>query len=281
MNRVRRGLRAAAAALVALACLGAVAAAQTRMADTSTTDNAARGSASHDSANDRYCHQGGAARLVLIDITTPYDDADKLVIEAMLRGVFAAVKGGDRITVRTIADSYTRSERLIERCAPYCAAEGVAARLLGCNDGVIRADRDTVQQEILATLRKRLSHFAELKHSDILRTIDAAAREDYRPPGPVHLYIYSDLLENSELLARPALFGFTAPAPALTNLQKMRLIPLLRDAEIRVAGVGRSDAPDRRPLGVRYLNGLRGFWTAYFQAAGARHVSIGLGITRD
>ena len=36
-------------------------------------------------SNDDYCRLGGAARLVLIDVTTPYDAADRHTIEAMLR----------------------------------------------------------------------------------------------------------------------------------------------------------------------------------------------------
>ena len=78
--------------------------------------------------NKDYCRGGGRLVLLLIDITTPYDQTDKNAIVQMTDRVLTSIEGGDRLIVRTIADFHTRSERLAERCIPH-------ARKPECGDG--------------------------------------------------------------------------------------------------------------------------------------------------
>lgn len=230
--------------------------------------------------NSEYCKNSGPIRLFLIDVTTPYDQTDKDIIAGVMKDVFSSAKGGDQLVVRTIADSHTRSERLIERCIPYCEAEGFYNRLTKCSDGIIRSDTDIVYQEILERLKNRLSKFEELKYSDIIRTLDTVAKEDARDSRPFALYIYSDLIENSDYLSGRAFFYYSTNF-LIEGLKKLNLIAPLRNSEIRVAGVGRSDSVSRRPLTINELNKVMEFWNAYFRESGAKSVVIGQNVVRQ
>src|SRR6266403_5464399 len=225
------------------------------------------------SDNRSYCKSDGRIALFLVDITTPYDQTDKDLIVKATDKILASLAGGEKVIVRTITDSVTRSEQLVERCIPVCAAEGLS-RLFLCNDGAIRTDRESVYEDIVGSLRQRLSKFEERRHSDILRTVLLAAKEDAVNGHKLSLYIYSDLIENSEYL--PGRKFFSTPVPQLvTMLQKDKLIPPLKDAEVHIAGVGRGGTKDRRPLTVAEQRKVTEFWNAYFKLSGANSIDIG------
>jgi len=78
------------------------------------------------SDNRSYCKSDGRIALFLVDITTPYDQTDKDIIVKATDRILASLNGGEKIIIRTITDSRTHSEQLIERCIPYCAAEGIS-----------------------------------------------------------------------------------------------------------------------------------------------------------
>ena len=93
--------------------------------------------------NRNYCKSDGRVALFLVDITTPYDQTDKDLIVRATDKILASLAGGEKIIIRTITDSVTRSVQLAKRCIPFCAAEGLS-RLFSCNDGAIRTDRENV-----------------------------------------------------------------------------------------------------------------------------------------
>jgi hypothetical protein len=225
-------------------------------------------------SNRDYCLSSGRIRLLLVDITTEYDQTDKDSIVGMIDNVLSEATGGDLIVVRTISDSHTKSERLVERCVPQCPAQGVVNRLFKCSDGLLRTDTVNVRQDILAALRGRLANFQELKYSDIIRTINSDAEEEAKQGQVLNLYIYSDLIENSEdLISDKNFFHYKIPF-LIDALKKYKLIAPLPNSGVQVAGVGRSDASDRRPLNINDQNFLLAFWKAYFKAGGAVDVTI-------
>lgn len=233
------------------------------------TDARAQGRTNHD-----YCSKSGQVRLFLVDITTQYDQTDKDSIVGMIDKVLSESAGGDLIVVRTIADSYTKSERLIERCVPQCPVQGFVNRLFKCSDGLIRTDTIAVRANILQVLKARLETFDELKFSDIIRTVDNDVKEESRDGQLLDLYLYSDLIENSDDLISEKKF-FKYPIPFLVSaLGRFGLIAPLPKSQVEVAGVGRADTTDRRPLTITEQNFLKGFWEAYFKAGGASKVSI-------
>ena len=77
------------------------------------------------SDNRSYCKSDGRIALFLVDITTPYDQTDKDLIVRATDKILASLTGGEKVIIRTITDSVTRSEQLVERCIPFCAAEGI------------------------------------------------------------------------------------------------------------------------------------------------------------
>ena len=228
------------------------------------------------SDNRSYCKSDGRIALFLVDITTPYDKTDKDIIVKATDKILASLNGGEKIIIRTITDSHTRSEQLIERCIPYCAAEGFS-RIFLCNDGAIRTDREGVYADIVESLRQRLAKFEETRHSDILRTVVLAAKEDAVQGRPLSLYIYSDLIENSDYL--PGRKFFSTPVDRLIGqLRKDKLIAPIKNANVIAAGVGRGGTKERRPLGVAEQRKVTDFWTAYFKASGAKSVEVGQNI---
>jgi len=226
--------------------------------------------------NRSYCKSDGRIALFLVDTTTPYDQTDKDLIVKATDKILASLAGGEKVIVRTITDSVTRSEQLVERCIPVCAAEGLS-RLFLCNDGAIRTDRESVYEDIVGSLRQRLSKFEERRHSDILRTVLLAAQEDAVNGHKLSLYIYSDLIENSEYLPGRKFFSTHVPQ-LVTMLQKDKLIPPLKDAEVHIAGVGRGGTKERRPLTVAEQRKVTEFWNAYFKLSGANSIDIGQNI---
>ena len=114
-------------------------------------------------SNEDYCLDTGHVRLFLADITTEYDDTDKASLIGMIDKVLSAAKGGDRVVIRTITNSFATSEKLISRCIPQCPARGLLGRLFKCSDGLIRSDTDVVRSEILEVLRGRLANFQGIK----------------------------------------------------------------------------------------------------------------------
>jgi hypothetical protein len=223
--------------------------------------------------NKDYCRGGGRLVLLLIDITTPYDQTDKNAIVQMTDRVLTSIEGGDRLIVRTIADSHTRSERLAERCIPHCPASSMWKRMLNCSDGVIRTDFEAVRAEVIAAMRNRLATFHELPYSDIVRTISSVLQEERRDIGELSLYVYSDLIENSDYFPSKYLFSYNLQR-LIFGLHHYKLIPDLKGARVQVAGFGRAGTSDRRPLKVDEINKLREFWTGFFKEAGAASISI-------
>jgi hypothetical protein len=228
--------------------------------------------------NQDYCKTSGTARLILIDVTTPYDKTDKEAINSIIQRTLVGAGEGDRVLIRTIADSFTKSERLIERCIPSCEAEGF--RRLTCNDGLIRIDRDRVRNDIIEALGARLSTFEELKYSDIIRTINRSANEDIGSSQKVEITIYSDLIENSDYLITRSFFYYSTDF-LIAGLRKLGFIPDFHGAKISVAGVGRSDSKDRHPLNLKEMAKVNEFWKAYFTEAKAGSVYIGQNLTTN
>jgi hypothetical protein len=226
-----------------------------------------------------YCRDDGKLVLFLVDTTTPYDEIDKAVVVETVNKAFLALKGGDRFVVRTITDSHARSERLFERCLPLCEGGGAVDRFFFCNDGLIRSDTERLRNDMVRALKEKLSRFTELQHSDILRTIDAVATEEIGGDENAELYVFSDLIENSDEISGYELFN-TGNQALLSRLKRDKLIPDLRGTDIRVAGIGRAGTPDRRPLSVGELNKLVEFWSAYFEAASAAKIEIGQNLVR-
>lgn len=208
--------------------------------------------------------------VVYVDRTTPYDPTDKTDLVDGVSRLFENLKGGERFTIRTIADSFTASTSLLDQCVPFCPDQGPLGDLFGsCTEGVMLNDRKHLRQEVVRQLQSLLANFTELPNSEIVRTIGLSAPGEMRVGRTNRLYLFTDLIENSLYLPGKRFFSDKNDL-LLKQIATDGLIPDLTGAQIQIFGVGRGGNPgDRHPLDQALLSKLTDFWQRYFAAAKA------------
>jgi hypothetical protein len=222
-----------------------------------------------------YCKNSKSSTLFLVDRTTPYDEVDRKVI---IDSIGAAVDGldiGDRIVVATIGSHYSKSERLVNACKPGCPKSNnpLDSMLGGCSTMRAMADEREFLGRLRSTLRPLTQGSVEAENSDITGTI---AQWTQRPPGGMsfgHVYLFSDMLENSQALPWHE-FKAMKPEAAIEVARKYGLLPSTPKAEVRIVGFGRLHDPGRPPLPADLDARLRAFWISYFGAGSAANVSF-------
>lgn len=224
---------------------------------------------------EKYCQPDGANILVYVDRTTPYDEIDKSALVDGISRIFESLTGGERFTVRTIADATSHSETLLSACIPVCASKGLIDDLFrsDCTEGAAINDRQHLRSQIVTQLRQLLDGFVELPYSAIAGTLAETGSLEYRRGRSNRIFIFSDLIENSPDIPGKDLFDSKAPI-LVERAEKRRMIPDLAEADVRVFGVGRSGKPGRPPLPTELLLKLKDFWEAYFAKTGA-NLTIG------
>lgn len=217
-----------------------------------------------------YCAPDAANLVVYVDKTTPYDETDKRALIDGIGRLFESLVGGERFSLRTIAESFSASTSLLDACLPWCPAAGLFDSLFGsCNEGLVASDRKALRTRLVGQLRDLLDNFVELPNSEIVRTIAITLPIELRPGRPNHVYMFTDLIENSTYLPGKDFFGKKTPV-LLARVAADGLVPPLTGVDVHVFGVGRGGNPaDRHPLDQALLEKLTGFWTGYFAAAGA------------
>ena len=94
------------------------------------------------------------------------------------------------------------------------------------------------------------------------------AAEEFAEGRENRIYIFSDMIENSEYLSGKD-FSRKPNEALIAMLEQDRLIPNLAGATVKVFGVGRGGSAARAPLPQDRLTKLHDFWTRFFTAAGA------------
>lgn len=218
----------------------------------------------------RFCSPSAVNIVVYLDVTTPYDDIDKRALIDGVGKIFEKLTGGERIAIRTIADTFTNSSEILDECMPYCESQGFLSDLFSdCTEGVVINERKRLKSLIVARLSEWMGRSTELKYSEILRTIAMSASEEYRDGRDNQLFIFSDLIENSEYLSGAKFFAMKNNV-IVSDLAKARLVPNLKGATVVAFGVGRTGNPtDRRALSQDKFEKLADFWETYFSLAGA------------
>jgi hypothetical protein len=227
-----------------------------------------------DAAATDYCAQSERSVLFLIDRTTAYDAQDQEVLVDGLERFFKELKSGDRLLLYTIGASASDSRRLFDACVPGCPEEGFFGGLFSsCKAVVARADRQQFTRSLLKALIDLLDKHVDYEASAILETIRAVA-DTNRATMPARLLIFSDMLENTDLLTFGQLVQDGADA-ALARVEAQRMVPDLAGIDVDAFGIGRSHAPGRPPLPVSTQRVLETFWNDLFREAGASRVAIG------
>jgi hypothetical protein len=222
----------------------------------------------------RYCSAEGRDILLFLDVTTPYDTQDKTILVDGLQRIVADLKGGDRIVIRTIGDSAIHSERVIDRCIPYCPPKGFWEDLLSdCTGGLILNHKRILIAEIRKKTRERLDSFRELEFSDIVTTVALVSREELSAKKEAEMFLFSDLIENSPFMPGGE-FLMLPNEDLLKRIAENHLVPELRGAKVHVFGVGRSGTAERPALPIERLNKIMEFWSQLLAEGGSASVSI-------
>lgn len=216
-----------------------------------------------------YCAADATNVVFYLDVTSAYDDTDRSVLIDGISRIFTTLKGGERLSIRTIEDSFTNSRRLLDTCMPTCEGGFLGDLFSGCTEGLMIEDTKALQRRIVDAIGGRLSTATEeLQYSEIVRTLGISAKEELRQGRRNLIYVFSDLIENSEYL--PGGEFLTAPdGQLIEKLAAGNLLPDLWEAEVKVFGVGRDGTPDRPALPQDKLQKVIGFWSMYFAACGA------------
>lgn len=224
---------------------------------------------------DDSCAAGAATTFILLDVTTRYDDIDRQVLTASLGKVLDGVEGGERLYIATVEDRFTHSRRLVEACVPYCPPLSFLQQMFSsCTEGMLAERRKELAATLRAALAGVLDGSAEQPASDILRTIYYNVSElEGGAAGRLNLFVFSDMLENSELLATRAFFALK-PDAFVRRVRAAGVLPAMPGADVRVFGVGRSSKAARPDLSAPEMAKLDALWQAYFEAAGATRVSL-------
>ncbi len=210
--------------------------------------------------------------LVLIDITSALDQRARDLLNDGVQTVLAQLQPGERLRIATITDQVTTSTKLVEQCVPWCPSGLIDILLGSCTEGLLRVENRRLQSEVEVALRANLTATSDLPYSEILRTISANAQLR-NPHRHLELYVFSDLIENSEFIPGKE-FWSTPARKLLARLSDTRLVPRLSDTTVHAFGMGRGGSGERKALPPARMAILTGFWTAYFEAAGTTDVTL-------
>ena len=221
-----------------------------------------------------YCVGSKRAVLFLIDRTTAYDERDQEVLVGGMERFFRELGTGDRLLLYTIGASPADSRRLFDRCVPGCPDEGFLGNLFSsCKAMVARADRQVFTRDLVKMLVDLLHDQQDHPASAIIETIRSVAASN-RAGHPTRLVLFSDMLENTELLTFEQLLRDGA-GPALARVEQAGMVPDLAGMEVDAFGLGRSHAKDRPALSGEAMRTLTEFWEGLFAKAGAADSTIG------
>jgi hypothetical protein len=226
----------------------------------------------------RFCAPDGANLVLLLDVTTPYDQIDKTALVDGVGHIFEELKGGERIVIRTIEDSFSNSHRLLDACVPYCPDGGFFGDLFSsCTEGVVINEKKALRRNLVQQLSTLLDSAHELDHSEIIRTLAMALKEEGHPNTENRIFVFSDMIENSTYLSGKDFFA-TKDATLIERLEHDDLLPAAWQADVRIFGIGRGGTPgSRTALPQQKLQKLTTFWTKYFAAGGGTlHMSQNL-----
>jgi len=229
-------------------------------------------SASPVQAEQDYCRFGSRSVLFLVDVTSPYDDTNRRVVVESLGGVLNSLASGDRLVMATIERHYSETRRVFNACLPGCPPSSNPL-FSSCSGALARRDRQGFEGRLAAAIRPLAANARNLPNSDITGTVAQETRSPLGGRPYSQVYIYSDMLENSQALAWARLRAME-PAAAIGIVRSNNLIPSVHNAEVRIAGFGRLHNVPHDPLPAGADMRLREFWRLYFEAGGARSTSF-------
>lgn len=222
-----------------------------------------------------YCRYGSRSSLLLIDRTTPYDANDRQILLESVGAVVDHLQLGERLVVATISAHYSESQSVISACRPGCPdANGPLGDLAGnCSSVLALRDARRFRAQLITALGPVMDNSRDEPFSDITGTIAQATQHPSGGRPFAAVFIFSDMLENSQALPWRQFRDMDAQS-ALAVVRQYGLTPAVRGAQVRIAGFGRLNDPARSPLPADLDQRVRQFWEAYFAAGGSQPASF-------
>jgi hypothetical protein len=146
-----------------------------------------------------------------------------------------------------------------------------------CTQGVVINEKKALRRNLVQQLSALLDGAHELDHSEIIRTLAMALREEGHADTGNRIFVFSDMIENSAYLSGKDFFA-AKDGKLIERLEHDGLLPDAWQADVRVFGIGRTGTPgNRTALPQDKLQKLTTFWTKYFAAGGGTlHMSQNL-----
>ena len=223
-------------------------------------------------ARAQFCRPDADEVLILVDITTALDQRARELLQDGIRQIVEHLEPGESLKVVTIADQVTNSELLLTDCVPYCPQDLGSVVFGSCTEGLLRMENRRLHTDLANALRQRLERTDDLPYSEIIRTLRAATQ--FRDMARhLELYVFSDLIENSELIPGKE-FWVTPVRKLMATVQAYGLLPDLGNGSVSALGIGRRGSGNRDALPADRMLVLEKFWNAYFKAANADSTTL-------
>lgn len=225
-----------------------------------------------------YCSHGQKTSILFVDRTTVYDDTDRTDFKSGVNRFYGSLNPGDRFEIYSITDDASSSKKLFAGCLAECASSNFFGdRFSRCDS--VRQAQDKFEQ--ILRLRKVFNHLLRkpnaYRQSDIARTLarvtrqQGNAREAAGFPPVNQVFIYSDLIEHSQIFQKPT-FLSQPPDHIVERFREERAIPQLAGATISVFGCGRDHGRGRPPLSQSKLDHIKEVWRKTFELGNATSV---------
>jgi hypothetical protein len=199
-----------------------------------------------------------------VDRTTPFTDPERRQIRQSFEAIRGGLRTGDRLQMGSIEDLFVNSFTKELGCLPKCPPNDG-----NCSPGVALIDESAFDADLETAIEQLLEDRPEQPKSDVTATI-AGAAAGFSTERPVSdLYVFSDMIENSQHMPSERLFALPVPE-ALAAIRSAGAMAAMSGARVHIIGMGRGHATGRAPITGEQMIHLRSFWNAYFtEATGA------------
>lgn len=219
----------------------------------------------------QFCKANAGTSLFLIDRTTSFDEVDVGDFVQGLQRIYDQTGAGGRLIVYELATDALATRPIFDACRPSCSDS--VWDTLTCDLAAAKRANQSYIKNVVERFKNLLKSKKSSRESLLLEGITLLT-EEYSPLKISRLYVFSDLLENSEVARPERLLDPTATDQLLEATRSRGLVPAVRDADVRVFGVGRWHDGVRRGLRLHERRALCSFWERWFSAGGAKKVMI-------
>jgi hypothetical protein len=216
-----------------------------------------------------YCSQSDKVSYFFVDMTTPFDKVDQTRLAMALDKISETLEAGETLIVRTIDETARDSSQVFKACMPRCAEQGILEQ---CNVTRARVERSRFN----VTLGKAIQTLQEEQYQRRMSPILMTLVEHVRPDGTLnHVFIYSDMIENSDILPFRQEGYLEALRSTMAKLDSLGAEAQLDGASVMIFGFGQFHDLQRTSLSTFFRLELAQAWDNYLKKAGARDVTIG------